>query len=63
MASCLASEGQYREGLEEFLALVAKDKRFRDEVARKSMLAIFSLVGERSELAEEYRQRLARTLY
>lgn len=63
LASCLASEGQYREGLEEFLAIVAKDKRFRDEVARKSMLAIFSLVGERSELAEEYRQRLARTLY
>lgn len=63
LASCLASEGKYPEALEEFLALVAKDKRFRDEVARKSMLAIFSLVGERSELAEEYRQRLARTLY
>ena len=63
LASCLASEGKYKESLEEFLAIVAKDKRFRDEAARKSMLAIFSLVGERSELAEEYRQRLARTLY
>jgi len=63
LASCLASEGKYREALEEFLAIVAKDKRFRDEAARKSMLAIFSLVGERSELAEEFRQRLARTLY
>ncbi len=63
LASCLASEGKYKESLEEFLAIVAKDRRFRDEVARKSMLAIFSLVGERSELADEYRQRLARTLY
>jgi len=63
LASCLASEGKYPEALEEFLAIVAKDKRFRDEAARKSMLAIFSLVGERSDLAEEYRQRLARTLY
>jgi len=63
LASCLASDGKYPEALEEFLAIVAKDKRFRDEVARKSMLAIFSLVGERSDLAEEYRQRLARTLY
>lgn len=63
LASCLASEGKYPEALEEFLAIVAKDKRFHDEVARKSMLAIFSLVGERSELADEYRQRLARTLY
>jgi putative thioredoxin len=63
LASCLASEGKYQEALEEFLAIVAKDKRFRDEAARKSMLAIFSLVGDRSDLAEEYRQRLARTLY
>ena len=63
LASCLASEGKYPEALEEFLAVVAKDKRFRDEAARKSMLAIFSLVGERSDLADEYRQRLARTLY
>jgi putative thioredoxin len=63
VASCLASEGKYPEALKEFLAAVAQDKRFRDEAARKSMLAIFSLVGERSDLAEEYRQRLARTLY
>jgi len=63
LASCLASDGKYPEALEEFLAIVAKDKRFRDEAARKSMLAIFSLVGDRSELADEYRQRLARTLY
>ena len=63
LASCLASDGKYPEALEEFLAIIAKDKRFRDEAARKSMLAIFSLVGERSELADEYRQRLARTLY
>jgi len=63
LASCLASQGLYRDGLEEFLKIVAKDKNYRDEVARKSMLAIFSLLGERSELSEEYRTKLARTLY
>jgi putative thioredoxin len=63
LASCLASQGKYQEALEEFLAIIAKDKQFRDEAPRKSMLAIFSLVGERSELAESYRKRLARTLY
>jgi putative thioredoxin len=63
LASSLASEGKYREALEEFLAIIAKDKRFRDEAPRKAMLAIFSLVGERSELADEFRTRLARTLY
>jgi putative thioredoxin len=63
LAACLASQCQYREALEEFLTIVAKDKNYRDQVARKSMLAIFSLIGERSELSEEYRTRLARTLY
>ena len=63
LASCLASEGKYKQALEEFLTIVARNKHFRDEAARRAMLAIFSLVGERSELSEEYRKRLARTLY
>ncbi len=63
LASCLAAAGQYREALEEFLAVVAQDKHYHDEGARKAMLAVFSLIGERSDLVEEFRGRLARTLY
>ena len=63
LASCLAAAGQHREALEEFLAVVARDKHYRDDSARKAMLAVFSLIGERSDLAEEFRGRLARTLY
>jgi putative thioredoxin len=63
LGACLAAAGRFREALEEFLAIVAKDKKHRDEAARKAMLTIFGLVGERSELAEEYRNRLALTLY
>jgi putative thioredoxin len=63
LASCLAAAGKFREALDEFLAIVTKNKRFRDEAPRRAMLAIFSVIGERSELADEYRTRLARTLY
>lgn len=63
LASCLAATGRYRDALEEFLAIVARDKHYRDEAARKAMLTIFSLVGERSELADEYRTKLAWILY
>jgi putative thioredoxin len=63
LASCLAVSGNFREALQEFLEIVARNKRYRDEAARKSMLAIFSLIGERSELADEFRTRLARALY
>ena len=63
LASCLVAAGQYREALEEFLAVIARDKHYREDSARKAMLAVFSLIGERSDLAEEFRGRLARTLY
>ena len=63
LASCLAAAGQYREALEELLEVVARDKHYREDSARKAMLAVFSLIGERSDLAEEFRGRLARTLY
>ena len=63
LASCLVAAGQYREALEEFLTVVARDKHYREDSARKAMLAVFSPIGERSDLAEEFRGRLARTLY
>jgi putative thioredoxin len=63
LACCLAAAGRYKEALDAFLAIVTKNKRYRDEAARRAMLTIFSLIGERSELAEEYRTKLAWTLY
>jgi putative thioredoxin len=60
---CLAARGDYRAALEEFLFVVSKDREFRDQAARKSMLTIFATVGDRSELAEEFRKKLAMVLY
>ena len=60
---CMAGKGDYLAALEDFLFVVARDKGYRDQAARKAMLTIFALVGERSELAEEYRKRLALVLF
>ncbi len=60
---CLAVEGDYRGALEEFLHVVSRDRNFNDQAARKAMLTVFALVGERSDLSEEFRKRLAQTLF
>jgi len=51
--------GDHRGALERLLGLVERDRRWRDEAARKAMLTIFQLIGPRSPLADEYRRQLA----
>jgi len=63
LACCLAAQGDYGEAMEELLKIIAADKRYGDDLARKTMLRIFAIVGKRSPLADEYRDRLARLLY
>ena len=62
-ACCLVAAGEFRTALEEFLSILTRDKNFQDQAARKAMLTVFGLVGERSDLAEEYRKRLALVLF
>jgi len=49
----------HRGALDGLLAIVEKDRRWSDEAARKTMLAIFQLLGVRSPTSDEYRHRLA----
>jgi thioredoxin-like negative regulator of GroEL len=42
---------------------VKKDRKFRDEGARKAMLEIFEVIGARSDLAEHYRLGIGKVLF
>jgi putative thioredoxin len=63
LASLHAAKQQYREALEEYLTVLKQDRGFKDGAARKMMLHIFEIVGARSPLAEEYREKLARAIF
>ena len=54
--------GDVEPGLEALLALVADDKRWNDEAARKAMLVVFRMIGLRSETSDAFRRRLSMVL-
>lgn len=59
----LAAAGRYSEALAELLAAAERDKKLGSSKVREAMVKVFHIVGVRSELADEYRDRLARVLY
>lgn len=54
--------GDYEGGMEGFLEIVRRDRRFGDDAARKAMIAVFNLLGPQHPLVPKYRARLSSAL-
>lgn len=59
----LAAAGKYKEALEELLAAARADKKLAGSKVKEAMVPIFHIVGARSELADDYRDKLTKLLY
>ncbi len=53
-----AAAGDYERALEEALAVLQRDRGFRDDIGRLTMIRIFKVLGKGSELASRYRRRM-----
>lgn len=63
LADALAAAGQYAEALDLCLSIIQQDKSGVGVEAKETMLKILNLLGSNSELASEYRRKLASALY
>jgi len=63
LAQALAGGGAYEEALEICLALVQQDRHGLGEQARKTMIDVFRVLPDDSELIHDYRRKLAMLLY
>lgn len=58
VAAAQAVRADFGASLENLLAIVSRDRKFRDDGARKAMAALFQLLGANSELSHDFRRRL-----
>ncbi|HXU81580.1 MAG TPA: thioredoxin [Polyangia bacterium] len=58
LGSALAARRDFAGALEQFLEIVSRSRKFKDDAARLAMLAIFDHLGNDSDLARDFRRRL-----
>ena len=63
LAKLYAAQERYEPALEQLLEITRRDRSFRDDAGRKTMLAIFDLLQGRGELVNRYRRLLASALH
>ena len=63
LAAHHAVAGEYTAALEEWLTLMRRDRAYGDDLARRSMLAVFEVLGSADERVGPFRRRMASVLH
>ena len=63
LSELLVSKGDYGPAMHQLLEIMKRDRRYRDDVARRKLLEVFDLAASEPELVREYRSKLSNLLY
>ena len=63
LASALIARRKYAGALEHLLAIVQRDRSFRDDIGRKTMLSVFDLAAHQPEIVSQWRRKLSAALF
>jgi putative thioredoxin len=63
LGKALAAQGRYPEALEILYSAAERDRELARGPVKEVMVQIFHAIGQRSDLAEEYRDKLRRVMY
>jgi putative thioredoxin len=63
LAKLEVNRGHYEPALDQLIEIVRRDRAWSDEAGRKTILAVFDLLGARNELVSKYRRLLASALH
>jgi putative thioredoxin len=63
LANAFIARRAYEPALEQLLEIVKRDRAFRDDVGRKTMLSVFDLASHQAELVAEWRRKLSALLH
>jgi putative thioredoxin len=59
LANLLVASKRYAEGMDQLLEIVMRDRGFKDDIGRKTLLDAFSLLGGEGALVTNYRRKLS----
>ncbi len=62
LANVLIASNRHAEGMDQLLEIVQRDRKFKDDIGRKTLLDVFNLLGGQGELVAAYRRKLASVL-
>jgi putative thioredoxin len=63
LAKALAAQGKLPEASDQLLDIIARDRAWNDEAARKQLLTVFEAAGQMSDVAKAGRRRLSSILF